>query len=124
MQARFGDQLKAFRHRVRRTQRQLAEEADLDFTYISKLETGSVLPPRDTAEALAKALKLSPEEREDFLALAGAISSDMERYVREQPAARELYRSVSQLPPEQQERRLREFIEQVERDLKRGGTTR
>jgi transcriptional regulator with XRE-family HTH domain len=123
MPAHFGDQLKAYRHRARKTQRQLAADANLDFTYISKLETAAVLPPRDTAEVLAKALKLSPEEREDFLALAGAISRDMERYVRDQPAARELYRSVSQLPPEQQERRLREFIAQVERDLKRGGKT-
>ncbi len=120
---RFGDQLKLYRQREAMNLRELGTASGIDYTYISKVEGNKVPPPaRDAVEALARALKLTEKERIEFVALAGTITTDMERWVVcERPAARELYRSLSQLPPDEQERRLEEFIRQVERE--RGGTT-
>lgn len=122
---RFGDQLKQYRNRAGLTQRQLAEKAGLDFTYVSKIENGKVPPPtRDTVEALAKQLKLSDAEHLEFVALAGTIPIDMERWVVAQPRARYLYRSLRErlrdLPLDEQERLLEQIIAEVERERRPG----
>jgi transcriptional regulator with XRE-family HTH domain len=118
---RFGDQLKLYRQRADMRLRELGTASGIDYTYISKVEGNKVPPPaRDAVEALAHALKLNEKERIEFVALAGTITTDMERWVvRERPAARELYRSLSQLPADEQERRLEEFIRQVEQETGR-----
>lgn len=117
---RFGDQLKLYRQREDMTLRELGQASNIDYTYISKLESNKVPPPaRDVVENLARALKLTAAERIEFVALAGTITTDMERWVvSERPAARQLYRSLSQLPGDEQERRLEEFIKQVEREMR------
>lgn len=53
------------------TQKQLAEEAKLDQSYISRLEAGSRMPERPTTVKLADALDLVPIERERLLAAGG-----------------------------------------------------
>ncbi|HWG34218.1 MAG TPA: helix-turn-helix transcriptional regulator [Gemmatimonadaceae bacterium] len=119
----FSDQLNTYRLRATMTLRELAAASGLDFTYISKLERNKVPPPaRESVEALAKALKLNESERIEFLALAGTITTDMERWmVHERPVVREVYRSLSRLSPEEQERRLNELLAQVEREHKKSG---
>ena len=106
------------------SQRQLAAQAQLDFSYVSKIEGGRVPPPaRENIEVLARVLRLSDEEREQLVTLAGTIPTEMEEWVVREPAARQLYRSISQLPAEEQERLLAKLIEQVKRDVNRGGET-
>ena len=118
----FGDLVKQYRRRAGLTQRQLAERAKLDFTYVSKIEGNRVPPPaRDSIEAMATVLKLNPEEREGLISLAGRIPMDLEQLVVREPRARSLLRSIQQLPAEEQERVLARLIEQVERDLRGEG---
>lgn len=68
-QSRFGDLLRAFRREARLTQEELAERAGLSVRGISDLERGvNQAPWRETALALADALGLSPDKREQLLA--------------------------------------------------------
>lgn len=59
----FGQRLRELRKSKGLTQEKLAGMAGVSFTYISKLETGTVPPPREkTIVALAKALDGDPDE--------------------------------------------------------------
>ena len=119
---RFGELVRRYRLRAGLTQRELAKHAGLDFTYLSKIESSKVPPPtRDVVEALAKESKLSAEEREEFVAAAGKIPTDLEELVVREPEARRLLRSIQQVPVREQEQLLARLIEEVERDLRRGG---
>jgi len=57
-----GQNVRAFRLRLKLTQEQLAEKADLHWTYISGVERGRYNVSLDTLETLAKALGRKPFE--------------------------------------------------------------
>ncbi len=89
----FGAVLRARRREAGLTQRELAERAGLDFTYISKLENDRVPPPAaDTVVLLCVVLGVRPEE---LLALTGKIPSDVQELVSSSPAAQEFLRAAS-----------------------------
>jgi len=70
-QTAFGVVLKDLRRRAGLTQEALAERADVSPQTITKLERGVYrLPHRDTVQLLARALDLSPDERNGLLACA------------------------------------------------------
>ncbi len=54
-----AENLHAARIRRNMSQEKVAEKAGLSVSYISMLERGERIPPLDTLEALAKALKMS-----------------------------------------------------------------
>jgi transcriptional regulator with XRE-family HTH domain len=116
----FGDLVKRYRQRAGLTQRQLADRAEprLDFTYVSKIEGNKVPPPaREIIEGIARALRLSAEDREELITAAGRVSRDLEQWVVREPKARQLYRSIQQLPKAEQARLLQQLIDQVERQV-------
>jgi transcriptional regulator with XRE-family HTH domain len=118
----FGEMVKQFRMRAGLTQRQLADRArpKLDFTYVSKIEGNKVPPPaREAIEALAVALRLTPEERLELVTAAGRVPADLEQWVVKEPRARQLYRSIQQLPDAERDEMLERLIRQVERDIGR-----
>jgi HTH-type transcriptional regulator, competence development regulator len=85
MEERFGDALRRTRRAAGLTQRQLADQSGLDFSYISKLENGRLPPPAaDTVVTLCTVLGVAPEE---LLALTGKIPSDVQARVGRSPAA-------------------------------------
>ena len=57
--ADFGGLLKAMREARRISQSKLAERADFDHSYVSRLESGARMPTRDAVERLASALTLA-----------------------------------------------------------------
>jgi len=60
------------------SQRELASRADISFAYVSKLETGSMPPPRHrTITALAEALTADSSDRDDLFGLAGKMPPDL-----------------------------------------------
>jgi transcriptional regulator with XRE-family HTH domain len=64
------------------SQRALAEAADIDKSYISKLENGKrSVTSRQLALALARALNLSPREIDHWLVSAGYVSPRMQATV-------------------------------------------
>ena len=72
--SRFGDHVRYIRQNKRISQRDLAIAAEVDFTYISKIERGHVEPPSEkTIRRIAYHLDENPEY---MLAIAGKV--DME----------------------------------------------
>ncbi len=71
----FGDRLRELRKARELTQRELALKVDIDFTYLSKIETGSAPPPAEkTIRELARVLRTDPEE---LIFLAGKVPKDL-----------------------------------------------
>jgi transcriptional regulator with XRE-family HTH domain len=67
----FSDVLKHMRGCAGLSQSRLAERADVDHSYVSRLESGARMPARDAVERLAEALKTSVADRDLLLSTAG-----------------------------------------------------
>lgn len=117
----FGDRLREFRKRVPMTQQQLADAIEVDFTYISKIESGKAPPPaRDTIARAGKALKLTPDEVGELFRLADKLPSEVVSFFAQEPDALRLFRTIRGAPAREQEKLLKTLIEQAERQhLKR-----
>ncbi|MBI2849388.1 MAG: helix-turn-helix domain-containing protein [Chloroflexi bacterium] len=75
----FGERLRQLRKASGMSQRELAEKVEIDFTYLSKIETGRMPPPSEkTILALAEVLGADADE---LLVLAHRIPSDLARNV-------------------------------------------
>jgi HTH-type transcriptional regulator, competence development regulator len=67
----FGSCIRNWRLAAGTTQRELARRAGMDYTYLSKIEAGLVLPPsEEKIRALMEALCRGPEDLEILLGLA------------------------------------------------------
>lgn len=86
----FGVQLKAQREARRVSQSKLAERADFDHSYVSRLESGARMPTRDAVERLAGALLLSQPEEDALLAAAGFLPRDVTSLLSDEPALGEV----------------------------------
>ena len=74
----FGERLRELRKQKGMTQKELAEKADIGFTYVSKIETGVMPPPRGkTILALARALEVEDVVLDELFGLAKKIPSDL-----------------------------------------------
>ncbi len=94
MEQSFGVILRMRRREAGLTQRDLAERAGLDFTYISKLENDRLPPPAaDTVVLLCRILGIPAEE---LLALTGKIPSEVQHMVSSSSAAQEFLREAQQ----------------------------
>ncbi|MBL0937886.1 MAG: helix-turn-helix domain-containing protein [Gemmatimonadaceae bacterium] len=114
--ATFGSRLHEFRKRARLTQKELAEAIDVDFTYISKIESGGAPPPaRARIEEAAKILKLSITETDELFHLAEKIPANVEDFVAKQPATQRLLRSIRAVPVSEQAKLLEDLIKEAEK---------
>ena len=86
----FGAQLKAMRESRRVSQSKLAERADFDHSYVSRLESGARMPTRDAVERLALALQVSHAEEDGLLAAAGFLPRDVSSLLSEEPVVGEV----------------------------------
>ena len=94
MEQSFGAALRTHRREAGLTQRDLAERAGLDFTYISKLENDRLPPPAaDTVVLLCRILGIPSE---GLLALTGKIPSEVQHMVSSSSAAQEFLREAQQ----------------------------
>jgi transcriptional regulator with XRE-family HTH domain len=67
----FGTRLRTWRLDADLSQRELAKRADINFSYLSKIEAGLVPPPSDEkVRSLARALGRSYEEVEEILVMS------------------------------------------------------
>jgi transcriptional regulator with XRE-family HTH domain len=110
----FGQRIKNRRRTLGLTQRQVASQLEIDFTYLSKLENDRGEPAGEkTVRRLAVVLQDDPEE---LLALAGKVPEELRdraaqdvafaRLLRRLPDAsdnelQEIYRQLNIRPPEQ-----------------------
>ena len=96
----FPDRLRELRRAARLSQRALAEEVGVDFTYLSKIENGRVEPPSEgVLLRIAKELadKLGKDETalaDELITLAGKIPSDLAETLSRNPEVVRLLRSV------------------------------
>lgn len=118
----FGQQLRRYRLRAGKTQEELADAIDVDFTYISKIENDKARPPkRERIERAAHFLDLDQEEEIDLLLLAEKLPSDVQNWALDRPKAVSLYRSIKEASPADQEDILDELIDRVRRRLREEG---
>ena len=96
----FPDRLRELRRSARLSQRALAEQVGIDFTYLSKIENGRVEPPSESvlkriATQVSGALGMDETELADeLITLAGKIPSDLAETLSRNPEVVRLLRSV------------------------------
>ncbi len=84
----FGERLREIRKSRNINQRDLAEQVGVDFTYISKIEAGSMKPPSaEVIHALAQALNTDEDE---LYCLAGKIPIGLKDALKDNPLLSEL----------------------------------
>jgi transcriptional regulator with XRE-family HTH domain len=86
----FGVQLKSLREARRVSQSKLAERADFDHSYVSRLESGARMPTREAVERLAAAMMLAQIEEDALLASAGFLPRDVTSLLSDEPALGEV----------------------------------
>lgn len=97
----FGELLREKRRASGLSQRQLAERAGVDFSYISKLENGRLpAPADDTVVRLCKILGCPSEE---FFAAAKKLPTELGESLVGQPAALRFLQEASRLKLSQEE---------------------
>jgi len=75
----FGERVRELRKERRLSQRDLAAQAGIDFTYLSKIENARMEPPSERVILnMAEALDADPDE---LVLLAGKIPSDLAEYI-------------------------------------------
>jgi len=80
----FGVKLKELRIKARLTQRQLAETVNIDFTYLSKIESDTVPPPSEKVILrLAQVLNI---DKDELITLAGKIPADIAQMLKSREA--------------------------------------
>lgn len=106
---RFGERLRELRQSKNLSQRDLAEQVGVNFTYISKIENENLdfaqFPGEELIRKLAKALDADEDE---LLILAQKIPEQIKRRVMERPDA---FRKFANLNDETINRILEEFGE-------------
>ena len=76
----FAATLRRFRLRTGRSQNALGRVVALDASYIHRLESGERdTPTRQVVDALARALALTPEERDTLLFAAGYVPPSLQK---------------------------------------------
>lgn len=84
----FGEYIREAREGLRATSpkfslRQVAQQIRVEPAYLSKVERGKVAPPSEaTIHRLAKVLNEDPDV---LLAMAGKVSSDLQKIIRRRP---------------------------------------
>lgn len=124
----FGVLLKGLREARRVSQSKLAERADFDHSYVSRLESGARMPTRDAVERLAQALALSHVEEDGLLAAAGFLPRDVASLLSDEPVIGEVLDLLQDdaVPMEYRENMrqvLRLLAEQARFALKSGAPT-
>ena len=88
----FGDYLRELRKAKGLSQKELAERVGIDFTYLSKIETGGAAPPaEDTILRLADVLRADADK---LILLAGKVPKDLSKVVTGSSAVPTLLRAM------------------------------
>jgi len=87
----FGKRLKELRKKARLTQRELAQKVGIDFTYLSKLESGATPPPSE--KVILELANVLNADRDELLTLAGKIPPDISQLFTK-PAVIRLLRTI------------------------------
>lgn len=81
----FGALLKSLREGRGVSQSRLAERADFDHSYVSRLESGARMPTREAVDRLSEALNLEKQQHDSMLAAAGFLPRDVSSLISSEP---------------------------------------
>jgi transcriptional regulator with XRE-family HTH domain len=95
----FGELLKALRKEKKVTQRRLAELVGIDFTYISKIESGAMDPPAE--DKIVKIAEILGEDPDKLVIAAKKIPSDFHKMITENKDVPVFLRKASKFKPDQ-----------------------
>lgn len=114
----FGAKLRELRKAGGFTLRELAEKAGLDFTYLSKIETGKLqyMPATDTIRKLAELLGANPLE---LLSLADKLPPELHQ-ISDVPAARRFMERAQRVASPQDWEALLDVLEKRHAERERG----
>ena len=91
----FGETLRTLRREANTSQRALADEVGVDFSYISKLENGHLpAPAADTIVKICKVLDVPPER---LLSLTGKLPTDVQETMGGSHAAQQFMRDAQRM---------------------------
>ncbi len=109
----FGERVREIRVAHGKSQREVADEVGIDFTYLSKVENGRMPPPAEsTIVKLALALDTDSDE---LVQLAGKVPADLGTVIARTPAMPAFLRSISDLSPDEM-RRIADFAKELKRE--------
>lgn len=119
----FGKTLQRIRVAKGMTQREVAHEMGMDYSYFSRLENDRFdsNPTRETIDKIAEALKCTDKERGELLAQAGRLNQDMEKVARiasKRPELGQLFQAAVKLSPEKIDEILQKVNAEVEANRK------
>ena len=98
----FGECLRQLRKEKRITQRELAKQINVDFTYISKIETGALQPPsEDIIIKIAKILEINAEQ---MIILGKKIPTTYKDFIVEDELAELFLREVPKMSEEKKDK--------------------
>src|SRR6266702_5107420 len=102
----FGRRLRDLRKQKNVSQRDLAAQVGIDFTYLSKIEVGRSAPPSE--EVIRHIAQVLDADEDELINLAGKVPKDLRVVLEESPQAGELLRVLSErkLPDETYRRML------------------
>lgn len=90
----FGSYIRERRKALKYSLRDLADAAEIDFTYLSKVETGRFPPPsEDVIQRLAKALD---DDVDELLAMAKKVDTSIHEFIVSNPDAPKLLRALKE----------------------------
>lgn len=89
----FGKYIKELRINAKLSQRDLAEKANIDFTYLSKIENGKMAPPSE--ETIKKLAEILNEDPDKLIIMADKIPSDYKPVLQSSPEVPMLLRTIS-----------------------------
>ncbi|WP_028552736.1 helix-turn-helix domain-containing protein [Paenibacillus sp. UNC451MF] len=95
----FGERLRQLRKQNKITQRQLAERVGIDFTYISKIESGTMDPPAE--DKIIKMAQILHVESEELILSAKKVPTSFQKVITENKDVPVFLRKASELSPEQ-----------------------
>ncbi len=100
----FGERLRELRRKKEISQRDLADQIGVDFSYISKVENDRLPPPAaDTILKLSRVLEASPEE---LLAATGKMPKGVRETLSTSIAAQQFIRQAHEMDLSEEEWRL------------------
>lgn len=88
----FGAHLRRLRAEYGQSQTALADAANINSSYISRLESGDRQPTRDAIAAIATGCDLGPDERDALLIAGGFLPGDTGIFLADEPELRAVYR--------------------------------
>lgn len=107
----FGNALKNLRKQHKITQRDLAERVGVDFTYISKIETGAIANP-PSEKIIIQIAKVLETNADELILLAKKIPEAIRETIVDDDLAAAFLRKVPQFS-EEQRKKIKDFIDEV-----------